>query len=108
MNFKKTKSLWLSAKASKGEMTLTDLPISEKTTGAEMCPAIVSGIVSGDTPCYWILAIFSPDPNNSPTNLRNLTRPSYPLVFKVTNRHSACDILLVKDRFLKQSYFGLS
>ena len=51
---------------------------------------------------------FPPDPDNSPTNLRNLTRPSSPLVFKVTNRHSACDILLVKDRFLKQSSFGLS
>ena len=86
MNFKKTKSLWLSTKASKGEMTLTNLPISEKATGSEMCPAIVSGIVNGGTrhaTGYWLY--FSPDPDNSPTNLRKLTRPSSPLVFKVTN-----------------------
>ena len=40
---------------------------NEKGTGATMCPAIVSGIVTGDAPVsYW--AIF-PVPTNSPKSL---------------------------------------
>ena len=39
--------------------------ITEKGTGAEICPAIVSGIVTGDAAIsYW--AIFSLVPSDSP------------------------------------------
>ena len=39
-----------------------------KGTGAELCPAIVSGIVIGDEPVsYWL--IFSFVPSNSPRSL---------------------------------------
>ena len=41
---------------------------NEKVTGAEIPPAIVSGIVTGKAPvCYWL--IFFPVSSNSPRSL---------------------------------------
>ena len=56
-----------------------------KGTGAEMRPAMVSGIVSGDAlVSYW--PIFFPVPSNSPRSLcEKFTRPSLPYVSKVAN-----------------------
>ena len=42
--------------------------INEKGTGAEMCPAIVSGIVTGNTKVsYW--SVFVPVSSNNPRSL---------------------------------------
>ena len=50
--------------------------INEEVTGPEMCPAIVSGIVTGNTKVnHW--SVFVPGSSNSPRSL--ITRPSFPL-----------------------------
>ena len=53
--------------------------INEKLTGAEMCPAIVSGIVTGNTKVsHW--SVFVPGSSNSPRSLcEKITLPSFPL-----------------------------
>ena len=58
---------------------------NENGTGAEMHPAIVSGIVTEDAlVSYW--SIFSVVSSNSSRSLcERSTRPSFPLVFEVTN-----------------------
>ena len=53
---------------------------NERATGAEMRPAIVSGIVTRNAPVrYWL--IFSPVPSNSPGNLSFLNAPKKPVTF---------------------------
>ena len=58
---------------------------NEKGTGADICPTIVSGIVTGDPPVsYW--PIFFPCPyQQSQKSLRDLTQPRFLLVSKVAN-----------------------
>ena len=68
-----------------GEVSRLSFPFATSETrvrtGAEICPAVVSGIVTGDAPVsYW--SIFFPVPSNSLRSLRKLTRPSFLLVSK--------------------------
>ena len=57
--------------------------INEKVTGAEMCPAIVSGIVTANTKVSnW--SVFVPGSSNSPRSLcEKITRPSFPLKSRI-------------------------
>ena len=57
--------------------------INEKGTGAEMCPAIVSGIVTGNTKVsYW--SVFVPVSSNNPRSLCEKNSAQFPS--QVSNR----------------------
>ena len=60
--------------------------INEKGTGAEMCPAIVSMILTGNTQVsYW--SVFIPVSSNSPRSLcEKITRPRFPLKCRVESK----------------------
>ena len=63
--------------------------INEKGTGAEMCPAIVSGIVTGNTKVsYW--SVFVPASSNNPRSLCEKTRPSFPLKCRIESEDLFC------------------
>ena len=53
---------------------------NEKETGAEMCPALLSAIVTEVAPVSRAIGQFSPVAGNSQNSLGKLTRPSLPRV----------------------------
>ena len=61
-------------------------------TGAEVRPAIASGIVTGDVPVsYWPIFLLPVSSNSSQKSLRRLTRSSLPPVSLVANgSHVTC------------------